>query len=122
MRRAFAAAAMALVWAAALEPAEAPAKAQPKAPPRWKDVELKKTIEDRFARSAIAVDKFKVEVNDGVARITGKTDVMQHKGVATRLAKSMGARAVQNDVEITDAARRRAAERLLQGKKPPAPK
>jgi len=92
-------------------------QAQPKATPRWKDVELKKSIEERLARSAIAVNKFRVEVTDGVVRITGKTDVMQHKGVATRLAKSMGAKVVKNEIEITDAARQRAAAQLLRGKK-----
>ena len=35
------------------------------------------------------------------ARITGKTDVMQHKGVATRLARSAGAKEVKNEVEVS---------------------
>ena len=99
------------------QPVQTPAQAPAPSTPRWKDIELKKAIEERFARSAIAINRFHVEVKDGVARITGKTDVMQHKGVATRLAKSMGAKAVKNDVEITDAARQRAAEQLLRGKK-----
>jgi len=110
---------MALSFAAALQPAEAPAKSQSKsaAAPHWKDAELKKAIEQRFARSAIGVEKFKVEVNDGVVHITGKTEVIQHKGVATRLARSMGARSVKNDVEISAAAREKAAAQLGRGKK-----
>ena len=114
MRRALTVAALALSLAAALQPAEAPAKSQSKsaASPHWKDAELKKAIEQRLARSAIAVDKFKVDVNDGVAHITGKTDVIQHKGVATRLAKAMGARSVKNDVEVSAAAREKAAAQL----------
>ena len=114
MRRALTVAALALSLAAALQPAEAPAKSQTKsaASPHWKDAELKKAIEQRLARSAIAVDKFKVDVNDGVAHITGKTDVIQHKGVATRLAKAMGARSVKNDVEVSAAAREKAAAQL----------
>ncbi len=109
----------ALLLAAALQPAEAPKKTQPQAPgaPRWKDAELRKAIEDRFARSAIAADKFKVEVTNGVARITGKTDVIQHKGVATRLARSMGAKQVRNEVEVSEAARKRAVEQLARGRK-----
>ena len=108
MRHIFAVAAMALLLATALQPAEAPAKAQPKAAPKWKDAELRKSIEERFARSAIAADRFKIEVTDGVARITGKTDVMQHKGVATRLARSVGAKEVKNEVEVSEAARQKA--------------
>ncbi|MBI3695584.1 MAG: BON domain-containing protein [Acidobacteria bacterium] len=117
MRHMFAMAAVALFLAAALQPAEAPTKAQPKAAPRWKDAELRKAIEDRLARSAIAADHFKVEVTGGVARITGKTDVMQHKGVATRLARSMGAKEVRNEVEVSEAARQKAAAQLAKGRK-----
>ncbi len=117
MRRILAVTAAALILAAAWQPVETLAQTATPSTPRWKDVELKKAIEERFARSAIAVNHFRVEVKDGVARIMGKTDVMQHKGVATRLAKSMGAKAVKNEVEITDAARQRAAEQLLRGKK-----
>lgn len=120
MRRILTIGALALSLAAALQPAEAPVKSQSKSTasaPHWKDAELRKAIEQRFARSAIAVDKFKVDVNDGVAHITGKTDVIQHKGVATRLARSMGARAVKNDVEVSQAAREKAAAQLAGSKK-----
>ena len=114
MRRVLTLAVMALSLSAALQPAEAPTKSQSKsvATPHWKDADLKKVIEQRFARSAIAADKFKVDVNDGVAHITGKTEVIQHKGVATRLAKSMGARSVKNDIEVSAAAREKAAQQL----------
>jgi osmotically-inducible protein OsmY len=107
----------ALSMAAVIRPAEVPGKTQAKSAPRWKDTELKKAIEERFARSAIAADRFKVEVNEGVARITGKTDVIQHKGVATRLAKSMGAKAVRNEIEVSQAARQKAAAQLAGGAK-----
>ncbi len=50
-------------------------------------------------------DKFTVHVQGGVATIEGKTDVMQHKGTATRMAKTGGALAVNNHVQISDAAR-----------------
>ena len=118
MRRIFGVAAVALLLATALEPAEAPKKTQPPAQSaaRWKDAELRKAIEERFARSAIAVDRFRVEVNNGVARITGKTDVIQHKGVATRLARSVGAKEVRNEVEVSEAARQKAAAQLAKGR------
>ena len=116
MRQIFAALAIALLPAIALEPAESPARAPAKASPRWKDTELKKAIEERFARSAIASDRFRVEVNDGAARITGRTDVLQHKGVATRLAKAVGAKRVHNEVEVSQTARQKAAEPMARGK------
>lgn len=121
MRRMFRLTAVALFLAAALQPAEAPKKTQAQATPRWRDAELRKTIEERLARSAIASDGFKVEVTNGVARITGKTDVIQHKGVATRLARSMGAKVVKNEVVVSEAARRRAAAQLAKGRATAAP-
>jgi osmotically-inducible protein OsmY len=117
MRRMLAMAAAVLFLAAALQPAEAPKKNQKAAAsPQWKDTELRKAIEQRFARSKIAADHFKVEVTDGVARITGRTEVMQHKGVATRLARAVGAKEVHNEIEISEAARQKAAAQLARGK------
>ena len=119
MRRAVTVFAAALLLAAASWPAQAQsaqAKSQSKAAPKWKDAELKKAVEERLARSAIAVDHFKVEVSDGVVILTGKTDIIQHKGVATRLARSMGAKEVRNEIEVSEAARQKAAARLAKGK------
>src|SRR5438067_9667167 len=55
------------------------------------DAEIEKTIRAKLAASKIAKDKFEVHVQGGVATITGRTEVLQHKGVATRFAKSGGA-------------------------------
>jgi hypothetical protein len=52
-----------------------------------------------------------------VAIIEGRTTVIQHKGVATRLAKTGGAAAVNNRVQIDDAARTKAAANLEQGRR-----
>ena len=79
------------------------------------DVQLEKAIRERFADSKIDEDKFEVHVQGGVATITGRTGVLQHKGVATRLAKSNGALQVINKVEISEAAKRKAAENLVSG-------
>jgi osmotically-inducible protein OsmY len=119
MRRIFAVAATALFLAVALQPAEAPKKTEARAAarPPWKDTELRKAVEARLARSAIASDHFKVTVTDGVVHITGTTNVMQHKGVATRLAHSVGAKDVRNEIEVSKAARRKAAEQLTRGRK-----
>lgn len=73
------------------------------------DAALKTTIEKRFADSAIAVNHFEVEVRDGAAILRGRTDVVQHKGVATRLARLAGAENVDNRIEVTDRARAKAS-------------
>ena len=55
-------------------------------------------------------------VHDGVATLEGKTDVIQHKGVATRLARLGGALAVQNRIQVSEEARARAAARLAKNR------
>ena len=47
----------------------------------------------------------------------GTTAVVQHKGSATRMAKSAGAKRVVNNIKITDAAKWKAAENLQQGRR-----
>jgi hypothetical protein len=81
------------------------------------DAEIEKDIRARLAKSKIAQDKFQVHVQGGVATLEGITDVIQHKGVATRLAKSGGAVAVNNKIQISDAARERAAKNLQTGRR-----
>src|SRR5437660_4666391 len=79
------------------------------------DAQLEKDIRARFARSKISVDKFEIKVQGGVATITGKTDVLQHKGTATRLARNAGAAQVVNKVEVGEAARQQASKNLASG-------
>ena len=79
------------------------------------DAALERDIRARFTRSKISIDKFEVKVQGGVATITGKTDVLQHKGVATRLARSAGAAQVVNKVEVSDAAKQQASQNLASG-------
>lgn len=95
-----------------------PAAPQPKSPaPPPGDQQLEKAILERFARSKIAPNRFQVRVQGGVATLTGKTDVLQHKGVATRLAKTAGARQVINRIEVSEAARQKASENLAKGRR-----
>jgi hypothetical protein len=68
-----------------------------------------------LAKSKIGVEKSQVHVQGGVATIEGKTDVVQHKGVATRLAKSAGA--VVNHIQVSEAAREKAAANLETGRR-----
>jgi osmotically-inducible protein OsmY len=79
------------------------------------DVAVERAIRARLARSKISVDKFEVHVQGGIATITGKTNVLQHKGTATRLAKNAGAKQVVNKVEISDEAKEKASSNLSSG-------
>jgi osmotically-inducible protein OsmY len=81
------------------------------------DTRLEAAIRAKFAKSKINADKFQVHVQGGVATIEGRTDVIQHKGTATRMAKTAGAVAVNNRVQITDAARQRATANLEKGRR-----
>ena len=85
--------------------------------PTKSDVEIEKEIRARLAKSKIGTDNFKVHVQGGVATLEGKTDVVQHKGVATRMAKSSGAVAVANHIEISEAAKEKAAANLESGRR-----
>ena len=81
------------------------------------DAQLESAIRAKFARSKINADKFTVRVQGGVAHIEGKTDVLQHKGVATRMSKTAGAAMVDNRIQVSDAAKAKAAGNLEQGRR-----
>ena len=76
------------------------------------DAQIERNIKAKFAKSKINAEHFTVSVQNGVATIEGKTEVIQHKGVATRLAKIGGALAVQNHIAVSEAARAKAAAKL----------
>ena len=97
--------------------AELKPSAQPSAKPVASDVKLEAVIRAKFAKSKINADKFQVHVQGGVATIDGRTDVTQHKGVATRLAKTGGALAVNNHIQVSDAAKEKAAANLEKGRR-----
>jgi hypothetical protein len=96
-------------------PAAAPS---PKAAPILSDSVIEQNIRARFAKSKISAEKFSVRVQGGVAVVEGTTNVVQRKGVATRLAKAGGARAVDNRIRIGEQARKEAAEKLAEHRKP----
>src|SRR5271157_5396776 len=98
------------------EAAPKPATQQP-AKPAPSDARLEAAIRAKFAQSKIHEDKFQVHVQGGVATIEGRTNVIQHKGVATRLAKTGGAIAVNNRIQIGEAALAKAAANLEQGRR-----
>jgi hypothetical protein len=77
------------------------------------DAQIERNIKARFGRSKMrGHEKFTVSVKDGVATLEGQTNVIQHKGVATRIAKLGGALAVQNHIQVSEEARAKAAARL----------
>jgi hypothetical protein len=77
------------------------------------DAQIERNIKARLARSKMSgKERFTVSVQDGVATLEGKTSVIQHKGVATRLARLGGALAVQNHIQISEEAKAKAAAGL----------
>ena len=122
MRTAFLGAAavlFALLAGAADQKPVAPHQRPPaaKAAPKLTDAQLEAAIRAKFARSKISSDGFQVHVQGGVASIQGRTDVVQHKGVATRMAKTAGAVAVNNQIKVSEAARQKAAANLEEGRR-----
>jgi hypothetical protein len=91
-----------------------PAKqtARPAPQPSVPDTLILHRIQAKFAKSKINAEHFTVSVQGGVATLEGKTNVIQHKGVATRLAKTGGAVAVKNHIQVSDEAKAKAAAHL----------
>jgi hypothetical protein len=85
--------------------------------PAASDAEIERTIRAKFAKSKISADKFTVKVQGGVATIEGRSDVVQHKGTATRLAKTGGASKVVNKIQLSQAAKDKANQNLEKGRR-----
>jgi hypothetical protein len=101
--------------------------AQTKAPPSrpaaglgasaLQDKETEAVIRAKLAKSKIGKDGFTVRVQGGVAYWEGATNVVQHKGAATRMAKTAGAKKVVNNIKVSDAAKETASANLEQGRR-----
>jgi BON domain len=92
------------------------AKAKSSAPaPSPEDKAIEAKIQAKLAKSKLQKDGLTVRVRGGVAYWEGNTGVVQHKGTATRMAKSAGAKAVVNNIKISDAAKQQAGSNLQQG-------
>jgi len=87
------------------------------AKPPVTDASLENAIRQRFAQAKCAEDKFTVRVQAGVATVEGKTNVVQRKAAATRMAKAAGAKQVINKVEVSEAARQKASTSLATGRR-----
>ncbi len=81
------------------------------------DKAIEAAIRAKLEKSKIGKDGIKVHVQGGVATWEGSTEVLQHKGAATRMAKSAGARTVVNNIKIADSAKQKAADNLDQGRR-----
>ena len=81
------------------------------------DRAIEAAIRAKLAKSKIGKDGFTVRVQGGVAYWEGSTAVVQHKGSATRMAKTAGARKVINNIKISDDAKEKAAGNLDDGRR-----
>jgi hypothetical protein len=109
------------VFGAAVFGADAKAPEKKAPPPQGttsqQDQAIEAEIKARLAKSVIGKDGLTVRVQGGVAYWTGSTNVVQHKGSATRMAKSAGAKKVVNNIQVSDAAKAKAGENLEQGRR-----
>ena len=105
---------------AALAADNTTAKAKPppaQATSAQEDKAVEAAIRAKLAKSKIGKDGFTVRVQGGVAYWEGTTDVVQHKGSATRMAKTAGARRVVNNIKISDPAKQKATDNLEEGRR-----
>lgn len=85
--------------------------------PNSSDAKIEQDIRRRLAKSKLNAEHFSVSVHAGVATFEGKTNILQHKGVATRMARSAGAVSIRNNIHISDEARSNAAKHLAKSGK-----
>lgn len=97
--------------------------AQSPPPPVFSDAQIEAQVRERLAKSVIGKDGFTVRVRGGVVYWEGNTTVAQHKGAATRMAKSAGARRVVNNIRVAGAKApaRKAATPATPAAAPPSP-
>jgi len=81
--------------------ATSPAKAAA-APSRGSvsDEQLEATIKTKLTKSKIGKDGFHFKVQRGIVTWEGTTNIGQHKGAATRMARSSGAAQVINNIKV----------------------
>jgi len=76
------------------------------------DAQIDATIRTKLAKSKIGRDGFRFRVQRGVVTWEGVTDVMQHKGSATRMARAAGAVQVINNIQVSASAKTKSAGNL----------
>jgi len=93
------------LWGEALARAASPSRSSPG--PGLTDLQLEERIREAIGRSKAQIQNFQVRVRNGVAVLEGTANLVQHKALATRLARRAGARQVENRIQLTEAARQR---------------
>ena len=79
------------------------------------DEQIEATIRTKLAKSKIGKDGFRFKVAHGIVTWEGTTNVVQHKGLATRMARSAGALQVVNNIQVSAAAKAKAGANSGQG-------
>ncbi len=69
------------------------------------DAQIEAAIRTKLAKSKIGKDGFRFHVQHGVVTWEGTTNVIQHKGSATRMARTAGALQVVNNIQISSSAK-----------------
>jgi osmotically-inducible protein OsmY len=80
------------------------------------DEALQRKIQEKFSKAKAGDGKFQVRVRNGTAYLSGRADVAQHKGAATRMAKTAGAKRVVNNITVSEAAKQKASRSLEQSR------
>lgn len=76
------------------------------------DAQIEATLRAKLAKSKIGKDGFRFHVQRGVVTWEGTTNIVQHKGSATRMAKASGAMQVVNNIQVSDSGKAKAAAGL----------
>jgi len=80
--------------------------------PTASDAQIEANIRTKLAKSKIGKDGFHFKVSHGIVTWEGSTNVMQHKGSATRMARTAGAVQVVNNIQISASAKAKAGANL----------
>ena len=76
------------------------------------DSAIEQNFRKRISKSKLNAEHFSISVRQGMATLEGRTNVLQHKGVATRLARNAGATSVRNNIQVSPEAKMKAAGNL----------
>ena len=76
------------------------------------DAAIEQNFQKRISKSKLNAEHFSISVRQGMATLEGRTNVLQHKGVATRLARNAGATSVRNNIQVSPEAKMKAAGNL----------
>lgn len=71
--------------------------------PARSDAQIESQLKTKLAKSVIGKDGFTFRVKESVVYWDGATSIPQHKGSATRMAKSAGAKRVVNQIKVAGA-------------------